>query len=131
MKTILLIESNQFFRENFTEYFEAEGFKIITACNGTAGVAMARTCGPDLNISEIQFHGIDGYEVLRLIIDKFVTSCIPFIFCTTRCEAIDRVNAMNLGADDYIVKPVSLELLNTVANTWIAAGSKRSTCALA
>ncbi|MEO6405421.1 MAG: response regulator [Ferruginibacter sp.] len=131
MKKILLIESNQSILENFTEYFEKEGFEIISARNGTTGVAMARKCEPDLIISEIQLHGIDGYEVLRLIIKKFSTSCIPFIFCTTKCEAIDKTNAMDLGADDFIVKPVSLELLNVMANTWITAGSRRPTCVLA
>ncbi len=86
---------------------------------------MARKCLPDLIISEIMINGIDGYEVLRLILDKSRTFDIPFIFCTTKCEAIDRINALQLGADDFVVKPVSMEILNSIASTWIASGSKR------
>ncbi len=70
MKTILLIESNLNILENFKEYFEMEGFEIFSANNGLSGVAMARKCLPDLIISEIMMNGIDGYEVLRLILDK-------------------------------------------------------------
>ncbi len=67
MKKILLIESNSNILENFTEYFEIEGFQILSARSGTAGLALARECKPDLIICEIMMLGMDGYEVLRLL----------------------------------------------------------------
>ncbi|MEO7263999.1 MAG: response regulator [Ferruginibacter sp.] len=129
MKKILLIESNLNILENFKEYFEIEGFQIISANSGSAGIAMARECKPDLIICEIMMLGMDGYEVLRLLLDRSashpVTHNIPFIFCTTKCEIIDRIKALKLGADDYVVKPVDMEFLNIMANSWIQSGSKR------
>ncbi|MEP7165861.1 MAG: response regulator [Ferruginibacter sp.] len=125
MKTILLIESNSNILENFTEYLEIEGYNILTADRGGRGVEMAREFMPDLIICEILMVGIDGYEVLRLLLDSSKTFAIPFIFCTTKCEKTDRLVALELGADDYMVKPISMELLYTKAKRWISTGSKR------
>jgi DNA-binding response OmpR family regulator len=125
IKTILLIESNPDILENFTEYLEMEGFNILAAKSGNAGVMIARACIPDLIISEILIQEMDGYEVLRLLLNSPQTSEIPFIFCTTQNENSDRVLALTLGADDYIVKPNSMERLYMMANRWIESGSKR------
>ena len=125
MNTILLIESDPDILENFTEYFEMEGFKILSANNGTAGVEIAREFLPDLIISAIFMHGMDGHQVLRLLLATPKTFRIPFIFCTTKCQIMDRIYALNLGADDYVVKPASMEHLSAMANTWIKSGSNR------
>lgn len=125
MKTILLIESNANILDNFTEYLEMEGFKILTATRGDRGVEIAREFIPDLIICETLMIEIHGYEVLRLLLDSPITAAIPFIFCTTKCERTDRLVALKLGADDYMVKPVNLEFLYTKAKRWIRSGSKR------
>lgn len=125
MKTILLIDSNSNILENFTEYLEMEGFIILAANRGTKAVEIAREFMPDLIICEILMNEMDGYEVLRLLLNTSKTSGIPFIFCTTKCEKIDRQVALKLGADDYIVKPISMELLCKKAKRWSKSGSKR------
>jgi len=125
MDTILLIESNSNILENFTEYFEIEGFKILSANNGNKGVEIAREFLPDLIISAILMNEIDGYDVLRLILHTSNTSEIPFIFSTTKCEKNDKVLALKIGADDYIVKPFTMEQLCEMARKWIKSGSKR------
>lgn len=125
MKTILLIENNHAIRENLAEGLEMEGYHILMSDNGKRGVELAKTYNPDLIISEIMMQEMDGYEVLRLLLDNDKTNKIPFIFSTTMSEKKDRTLALGLGADDYIVKPYGFEPLYAMAETWIKSGSKR------
>ena len=125
MKTILLIENNNALRENMAEGLEMEGYRILMSDNGKKGVELAKTYNPDLIISEIMMHEMDGYEVLRLLLDTDKTNKIPFIFSTTMSEKKDRTIALGLGADDYIVKPYGFEPLFAMAETWIKSGSRR------
>ena len=69
--------------------------------------------------------GIDGYEVLRLILDTADTYEIPFIFCSPLAEAVNRLEALASGADNYIVKPFELETMLQIVENCIALGSKR------
>ena len=125
MKTILLIEDTIDFLENLTECLEMEDYKILPANNGKRGIELARKFIPDLIICDIIMPEMDGYEVLHLILDMSETYEIPFIFSTSMSEKVDLTEAARLGADDYIVKPFDMELLLTMAKTWIQSGSKR------
>jgi CheY-like chemotaxis protein len=82
MKTILLIEDNFQILENFTEYLEIEGYKILGASNGKIGVELAIEFLPDLIICDVLMPGMDGYEVLYLLLATSKTHKIPFIFST-------------------------------------------------
>jgi len=126
MDTILLIESNASILENFTEYFEMEGFKILSACDGNKTAETAREFKPDLIISDIQMHEIIDYPALCQIVRGDRSSAIPFIFTTTNSEKFDTLLALEFGADDYIVKPFSMELLSEMARKWIKSGTKRN-----
>lgn len=68
---------------------------------------------------------MDGHEVLRLILDTAKTHEIPFIFSTSNSEKVDRTKALELGADDYIIKPFELETLLVMSKKWINSGSDR------
>ena len=125
MKTILLIDDNYFILENLTEYLEIEGFKILVANNGKMGVELAREFIPDLIICDVLMPQMDGHEVLRLLLDTAKTYEIPFIFSTSMSEKIERAEALELGADDYIIKPYDLETLLAMAKAWIKSGSIR------
>jgi DNA-binding response OmpR family regulator len=125
MKTILLIEDTKDILENLTEYLEIEGYKILVANNGKEGVDLAREFIPDLIICDVLMHEMDGYEVLRLLLDTAETHEIPFIFSTSMSEKFDRIESLELGADDYIVKPFELEALLKMVKNWIKSGSKR------
>ena len=127
MKSILLIEDNFNILENLIEYFEMEGYYIFSTNNGKKGIELAREFIPDLIICDTPKPGIDGHEVLRLLLDKVATSEIPFIFSTTNSETIDRSTAIKLGADDYIIKPFELETMLQMAKDCIRSGSKRQT----
>lgn len=125
MRTILVIEDNKDILENLTEYLEMEGYKIIVANNGAKGVELAREFIPDLIICDVKMYGIDGYEVLHLLLDTPETYEIPFIFSTSMSEKVNRTEALGFGADDYIVKPFELELLGKMVKTWIKSGTNR------
>jgi DNA-binding response OmpR family regulator len=125
MATILLIEDNIPILENLTEYFEMEGFKILIADNGKKGIELAREHVPDLIICDTKMPVMDGYEVLHLLLDLVKTYEIPFIFSTSNAEKVDRIKALELGADDYIIKPFDPEALLKMARIWIMSGSKR------
>lgn len=125
MATILLIEDNIPILENLTEYFEMEGFKILIADNGKKGIELAREHVPDLIICDTKMPVMDGYEVLHLLLDLVKTYEIPFIFSTSNAEKVDRIKALELGADDYIIKPFDPEALLKMAKIWIMSGSKR------
>ena len=125
MKTILFIENNSTIIDNLTEGFEMEGYKVLTANDGNKGVALAREFIPDLIVSEIIIGEMNGYDVLHLILITPATCEIPFIFCTTKSEKSDRVLALKLGANDYILKPFEFESLFKMARIWIQYGSQR------
>jgi DNA-binding response OmpR family regulator len=125
MATILLIEDNLSILENLSEYFEMEGYKILIADNGKNGIELARDHIPELIICDTKMPIMDGYEVLHLILDMAKTYEIPFIFSTPNSENVDRTKALELGADDYIIKPFELQTLLVMAKKWIKSGSKR------
>jgi len=125
MKTILLIEDNKDILENFTEYLEIEGYKILGASNGKKGVELARAFVPDLIICDVLMPVMDGHEVLHLLLETSATYQIPFIFSTSMSEQVDRKDALSLGADDYIIKPFDVEVLLKMVKTWIRSGSNR------
>jgi DNA-binding response OmpR family regulator len=125
MKVILLIEDNKNILENLIEFLELEGYKVLVANNGKKGVELAREFIPDLKICDTIMALMDGYEVLRLILDLSKTYEIPFIFSTSNSENVDKAKAMKLGADDYIIKPYGMETLLIMAKRWIKSGSDR------
>ena len=125
METILLIEDDKGILENIIEYFEMEGYKIFFSNNGRKGVELARELLPDLIICDVLMRDMDGYEVLRLLLNSNITYKIPFIFSTSMSEKVNRSEALSLGADDYIIKPFELEHLLSIAKTWIKSGSNR------
>ena len=115
MSKILVIEDQPQMRKNLATILEMEGFKVICAENGRSGLELARTEKPDLVICDVMMPGLDGYGVLKALHDDTGTATLPFIFLTARSDKSDLRSGMNLGADDYLTKPVSrVELLAAV-----------------
>lgn len=123
MAKILIIEDNILLRENIADALELEGYKVIHAENGHTGIARAREFNPDLILCDIIMPDMKGYEVLKLLKSDDVQVPFPFIFITALSERKDFREGMELGADDYLVKPFSIsELLNAI-NTQLAKHS--------
>ena len=112
---ILIIEDQPQMRKNLATILEMESFQVLTAADGRRGVAMARSERPDLIICDVMMPDLDGHGVLRELRANSATATIPFLFLTAKGEKTDIRTGMNLGADDYLTKPVAREdLLDAV-----------------
>lgn len=106
MKKILLVEDEKNIRLNLSEILELNNFKVISAENGHEALLLLDSEIPDLIISDILMPGMDGYELFEAINAKYKLKCIPFLFLSAKTEPEDIRTGMNMGADDYITKPV-------------------------
>ncbi len=107
MKTILIIEDEPEMRRNLATILRLENFHALTAENGREGISMARSGPPDLILCDVMMPELDGYGVLRELRGEPATEATPFIFLTAKGEKPDIRAGMNLGADDYLTKPVA------------------------
>ena len=116
MKRILIIEDEPAMRNNLREILELEHFQPSLAANGQEGIATAKRELPDLILCDVLMPEQDGHEVLAALRANAATARIPFIFLTAKGERADVRTGMNLGADDYLVKPVRVvDLLEAIA----------------
>jgi len=111
MQTLLIIDDNKDILENLSEFFGMEGYKILVANNGKKGVEIVKLFLPDLIICDVLMLDMNGHEVLHEIIDIVKIHRIPFIFSTSLSENTDRNESLQMGADEYIVKPFEMETL--------------------
>lgn len=105
MKKILVIEDEQPVRTGIRDLLELKDYNTFTTDCGAEGIKLAKEIQPDLIICDILMPEIDGYEVLRQLNQDAATAAIPFIFLTAKAEMSDLRKGMNMGADDYIIKP--------------------------
>lgn len=109
MSTILVIEDDPGMRENLREILRLEGFTVHEAADGPAGIAAAHAHRPDLILCDVAMPGADGHQVLAALKQQPATATIPFVFLTARSDHADIRRGMNLGADDYLGKPVEID----------------------
>lgn len=116
MKTILLIDDNADVRRVIIEVLELSNYKVLPAEDGKEGILLAREQKPDLIICDVMMPVLDGYAVIHSLQKFPETQNIPFIFLSAKAERADVRKGMDLGADDYITKPLSSpeELLNAI-----------------
>ena len=115
MKKILFIEDNDDIRNNTEEILELANYKVLTAENGKTGVEKALRENPDLIICDIMMPVLDGYGVFHTLQKNPQIRNTPFIFLTAKTEKSDFRKGMELGADDYIIKPFTgTDLLNAI-----------------
>jgi DNA-binding NarL/FixJ family response regulator len=109
MAKILIIEDEPELRDNLVEVLKLQGFETFATGDGRKGVQFAKNERPDLILCDVTMPVIDGYGVLRLLREDENIARIPLIFLTARGEQADVRAGMNLGADDYLIKPVSVD----------------------
>ncbi|MDP2387114.1 MAG: response regulator [Bacteroidota bacterium] len=114
--TILIIEDNQELRENAEEILHLANYKVLSAENGKAGLELIRNNNPDLILCDIKMPELDGYSVLRALDNIPDKTGIPFIFMTACSGKADFRKGMDLGADDYIIKPLDAETILRVVD---------------
>lgn len=112
---ILVIEDNDDIRESIAEILVLAGYEVSEANNGKAGVELAGVELPDLILCDIMMPELDGYGVLYLLNKNPRTTATPFIFLTAKAERVDMRKGMEMGADDYLIKPFDdVELLSAI-----------------
>lgn len=116
MKKILLIEDDKLFRSIICQALITKPYQMITAENGQVGLRLAAELEPDLIISDMYMPYLNGDEVLKQLRASLKTAHIPFILLTSEDDSSKRSYVLQLGANDYLVKPFNPKtLLKTIA----------------
>ena len=109
MATILLVEDEAVLAETLRYNFQREGYEVLVASDGVQALDLARSEHPDLMVLDVMLPRLDGFSVCRMLRRE---SNMPILMLTARQDETDRIGGLELGADDYVVKPFSLgELL--------------------
>ena len=104
---ILVVDDDVTVAEVLTRYLEREGFAVDTVGDGEAALVTAAASSPDLVVLDLMLPGIDGLEVCRRLRSADSTTNVAVVMLTARGEEGDRVAGLEMGADDYVVKPFS------------------------
>jgi DNA-binding response OmpR family regulator len=100
---ILVADDEPHIREVVRAYLEREGYEVIEAADGDSALERARTPGLDLLVLDVMMPGRSGFDVLRTL--RAEGSTVGVLMLTARDDVIDRVAGLELGADDYVIKP--------------------------
>ncbi|MBV9660297.1 MAG: response regulator [Acidimicrobiales bacterium] len=121
--TVLVIDDDPIIVNLLQVNFEIEGYDVLTATDGEAGLTYARTAGPDVVIVDVMMPGMDGMEVARRLRADGQTESIPIVMLSAKAQAAD-IQAGLAVADDYLTKPFEpLELLERVEAVLARAGA--------
>jgi two-component system, OmpR family, alkaline phosphatase synthesis response regulator PhoP len=104
MRTILVVEDEPRIAGLVRDYLEQAGFAVLIASDGAGALALARTRKPDALVLDLGLPGIDGLDVIRSLRRD---SDVPIVILSARGDESDRIAGLELGADDYVVKPFS------------------------
>ena len=110
-KKILVVDDEKDIVEMLKYNLEKEGYTVFTALNGKRAIEQAHENKPNLILLDIMMPEMDGWEVCKQLMKDEKTSTIPVIFLTAKGSEVDEVVGLELGADDYIVKPISIRKL--------------------
>lgn len=110
MQRILVVDDDPTVTNVLRRGLSYEGYRVDTAATGRQALTMARDHTPDLVILDLMLPGLDGYDVLERL--RLVDANLPVMMLTARDGAADQVKGLELGADDYVVKPFRFEVLS-------------------
>jgi len=104
VKRVLIVEDEIKIARLVRDYLHQAGFDVLEASDGLSALSLARAEKPDMILLDLGLPGMDGLDVTRRL---RATSAVPIIMLTARSEETDRVVGLELGADDYVIKPFS------------------------
>src|SRR6266550_5522604 len=111
MKRILVIDDEEWLREMVHLALSQKGYEVVEAANGAIGIEVARKELPDLILCDVNMEKMDGYRTLSSMRSEPATASIPFILMTGLADNAGMRHGMELGADDYLPKPFTIEAL--------------------
>lgn len=117
MPNILVVEDEPAILANVARVLRLEGYTVITAKNGSAGLACARAHAPDLILCDIRMPEMNGDELLTTLRADAATRDIPFVFATASAETTSREERLRQGAHAYLIKPYDFKQLLTTLRT--------------
>ena len=121
MPKVLIIEDDDVIAQGMARHLTAAGFDAVGVANGETGLARLRFEQPDVCVLDLMLPGIDGWRVIEQARSEGIGT--PIVVVSARGTEHDRVNALELGADDYLVKPFSMKELTAR----VAAAARRGT----
>jgi YesN/AraC family two-component response regulator len=121
--TLLIIEDNTDLR-NYLQSTLSDEYNILCADNGRTGLNIALTMMPDIIVSDIMMPDIDGISLCTQLKNNELTSHVPVILLTAKSNVESRIEGLKSGADDYIIKPFSMDELNVRISNLIALREK-------
>ena len=124
MNKVLIIEDEKILRQNLRDILDLEGYEVKVAPNGMDGIELYNIEQPDLVLCDIKMPKMDGFDVLKAIRDLPGGLTTAFIFLSAKVEHDDIRSGMNLGADDYLLKPVNRKDLLSAIETRLKQRSK-------
>ena len=104
---VLVVEDEPDIRNLIVHHLTRDGFRCRTAATGTEALARVRSAPPDLVVLDLMLPEMDGLEVCRRLRGDPATAALPLIMLTAKADEVDRIVGLELGADDYLVKPFS------------------------
>lgn len=124
-KKLLIVDDVRLFLQLTKTLFSREEYVIHTAANGPKALEIAREHVPDLILLDLVMPGMEGDEVCRLIRSEPVTRDIPVIMISSRSDEESRRRCLYAGCDDFLTKPVSLEVLNQTVEKHLGEGQRK------
>jgi DNA-binding NarL/FixJ family response regulator len=123
---ILCIEDDPGTAELIVEVLDAEGFRVSVADTGSAGL-MALSEHPDIVLCDIDLPDVSGFDILeRIRSGKLLPPGVPFIFLTAFSQRVHQIHGRQLGADDYVTKPIDFELLVAIIRNRLAGAAEKA-----
>lgn len=110
-KKVLIVDDSPTERHVLEQIMQEAGYEIITAASGEEGVLKAKQEHPDLVLMDVVMPGMNGYQATREISKNKETAGIPVIICTSRGADTDKVWGLRQGAQEYLVKPITKQML--------------------
>ncbi len=115
MSKILIVDDSPTETHILTQMLDKNGYQVVTAESGEAGVEVAKKELPDLVLMDVVMPGLNGFQATRQLKKEATTAHIPVVIVTTKDQETDKIWGMRQGAKDYLTKPVEEEsLINTI-----------------
>lgn len=123
-KKILVVDDEQDLLDLISYNLRKEGYEVVTLADSTKAKETAESMQPDVVILDVMMPGLDGYDVCKQIRSSGTVNC-PIMFLTAKGEDIDQILGLELGADDYVRKPVSPSVLAARVKSLIRRGAEK------
>lgn len=124
LKKIVVIEDDELIRENVVDFLSLSSFDVRGFSEGIPALESINKEIPDLILCDISLPGLSGHDILGKLKENDATAEIPFVFLSAHAEKSDVRNSMDMGADDYLIKPFTMKQLFASVNSRLEKAEK-------